>query len=256
MKISEEKLRQLIREELLSELDTDNLDMYLDLANPFKVIKTATEYYAGLAGEASVDPAAARRRFARDSADSGVQDVLGFLEYIPGIGAAAGVVNAGLYAAQGNDRRALFSLAAGLIAGVSGAGIAKLLKARGGQKFVADLDKKFKVFKSILRKDNPGFVIGIKPSLSAVEALLKRAALGVTPLLAYSEDALAEDIEDAKKENEGLRSMAKKAVEKKRAFENMMAEYEGGVSDPDFGPASVDPSDIAEVVIKRLLNED
>ena len=143
MKSSEANLRQIIREELLNELDTDSLDMYLDALNPFVSIKTAAEYYAGLAGEASVDPAAARRRFARDTADSGVQDVLGFLEYIPVIGAGAGVVNAGMYALQGNDQRALFSLAAGLMAGASGVGIAKALKTQGGQKFVANLDKKF-----------------------------------------------------------------------------------------------------------------
>lgn len=255
MKSSEANLRQIIREELLNELDTDSLDMYLDALNPFVSIKTAAEYYAGLAGEASVDPAAARRRFARDTADSGVQDVLGFLEYIPVIGAGAGVVNAGMYALQGNDQRALFSLAAGLMAGASGVGIAKALKTQGGQKFVANLDKKFKVLKSMLGKENPGFVLGIKPSLDAVEKLLARGAFALTPALAGAEDAYAEGIEDAKKENEDFKSMAKKAVEKKRAFENMMAEYEGGVSDPDFGPGTVDPAAITEAVISRLLNE-
>jgi hypothetical protein len=242
VKITEAKLRQIIREELLNEIDTHKLDMYLDLVNPLKMIKTATEYYAGLAGEASVNPQAAKERFARDSASSGVQDVLGVLEYIPIVGAGAGVVNAGMYALQGNDQRALFSLAAGLIAGVSGAGITKLLKTRGGQIFVADLDKKFKVFKRMLSKENPGFVIGIKPSLDAVEALLRRAALALTPVLAGAEDAYAEDIEDTKKENEDLRQMAKKAVEKKRSFEDMMAEFEGGMSHPDHPHASVDPS--------------
>jgi|TARA_R110000765_G_scaffold140509_1_gene241082 hypothetical protein len=250
MKITEAKLRQIIREELLNEIGTDKLDMYLDLVNPFKVIKTATEYYAGLAGEASVDPAAARRRFARDSVDSGVQDVLGFLEYIPVIGAGAGVVNAGMYALQGNDQRALFSLAAGLMAGASGAGIAKALKTGSGQKFVSNLDLLYKTFKAKLMSEP--FAIGMKPSLDAVEKLLIRGALALTPVLAGAEDAYAEDIEDTKKENEDLRSMAKKAVEKKRAFENMMAEYEGGVSDPDFGPGTVDPESITEAVIKRL----
>ncbi len=253
MKITESKLRQIIREELLNEIDTDNLDMYLDALNPFASIKTATEYYAGLAGEASVDPQAAKKRFARDSAESGAQDVLGVLEYIPIVGAGAGVVNAGMYALQGNDQRALFSLAAGLMAGVSGAGIAKALKTGSGQKFVANLDLLYKTFKGKLMSEP--FAIGMKPSLDAVEKLLVRGALALTPVLAGAEDALAEDIEDVKKENEALRSMAKKAVEKKRAFENMMAEYEGGVSDPDFGPGTVDPESIEEAVIRRLLNE-
>jgi hypothetical protein len=240
VKITEAKLRQIIREELLNEIDTHKLDMYLDLVNPLKMIKTATEYYAGLAGEASVNPQAAKERFARDSASSGVQDVLGVLEYIPIVGAGAGVVNAGMYALQGNDQRALFSLAAGLMAGVSGALIAKTLKKQGGQAFVANLDSLFQVFK--VKLGHQPFALAMKPSLAAVEKLLVTGAAILTPVLAYAEDEIAEVIEGAQEKNEDLRQMAKKAVEKKSSFEDMMAEFEGGMSHPDHPHSSVDPS--------------
>ena len=89
----------------------------------------------------------------------------------------------------------------------------------------------------------------MKPSLAAVEKLLVTGAAILTPVLAYTEDAFAKGIEDAKKKNEDLRSMAKEAVEKKRELD---VAFRGGVSDPDFGPGTVDPESITEAVIKRL----
>ena len=250
MKISEAKLRQIIREELLNEIDTDNLDMYLDLFNPLEVAKTATEYYAGLAGEASVDPQAAKKRFQKDLKSSGVQDILGFLEYIPYIGVAPGIVNAGMYALQGNKERAMFSLLAAAGAALTGFGVAKGLKSKPGKNLVVELDLMVKKFKGAIQ--GQPFAIAMKPSLEAVENLLKVSGAVFAPILAYTEDEIADGIKDAKKENDELRAEAEKAVEKKRELD---VAFGGGVSDPDFGPGTVDPESITESVIRRLLNE-
>jgi len=204
----------------------DNLGMYLDLLNPLEVVKTATEYYAGLAGEASVDSQAAKKRFQKDLKSSGVQDILGFLEYIPYVGVAPGIVNAGMYSLQGNKERAMFSLLAAAGAGVSGFGVAKGLKTQGGQKLVVELDLMVKKFKGAIQ--GQPFAIAMKPSLEAVENLLKAGAAVLTPILAYTEDKIGEEIDSAIDEAEHLRQMAKKAAENKKNLELAMAASASG----------------------------
>ena len=264
MKTSEEKLRQLIREELLSEIDaswthtkTDEEDE--DPGDPH------TDYWEALK-TTSLNPAdwwkTYKKIWSKEAMKDSpgkqlVHDMLSDLEYLPGFSIAAGPINSMIHHARGEDKKAGLSLLFSFAGAKAFSMLYKAAKNPGrAQKIFAPINHQARKLAGMLKGD----------SMTLLRRNADAAAKTLAAMTLFT-PAVGETAEDAVLE--GIRALIPKAHEvweelqkSQQVFDTIVDSPPPGVHvSPDLvmttGEGVAENRDaVLESVIKRLLSED
>ena len=226
MKITEVKLRQIIREELMSELMGPDIDSnrqeastdqpFLDnVPSPFEWWKNATDYWGNTEDSPSIEA---------------FHKTLNGLEMIPLVSIPAGIMNALIHHARGDKTRALMSLGFAATGGLTAVGLKSAIKAPGAaQKIFASLGNAAATMAGQLKGHK--FTLLLKNPEAAHAAL--RSILAFSPAAGeLVEEELAQTFIEVDKE----------VQDGDKAWKKLRDSYTGGMSHPDHPHASVDPS--------------
>jgi len=223
MKITEAKLRQVIREELISELMAQGVGPnsrerppYLgDFPSVFDWWENAMDYWG------NTDDSTTAKDF---------HNTLSGLEMIPLVSIPAGIMNALIYHARGDDARAMMSLGFAVTGGLAGMGAKVLIKSSGtAQKIFAELGNAGRALVGKLKGND--LTLLLKNPDAAIAGL--RGLLMVAPAVGeLAEEELAKALEEVDKE----------VQDGEQAWKKLSDLYTGGMSHPDHPNQSVDPS--------------
>lgn len=232
MKITEAKLRQIIREELIIELMAQGIGPgsrerppYLgNFPSVFDWWENAMDYWGNTDDNASV---------------KAFHNTLSGLEMLPGVAIPAGIMNAFIYHARGDNLRAGISLGFAATGGLAAMGMKSLIKTSGGtQKIFAELSHTGRKLAGKLKGHT--FTVFLKNPDAAVAGL--RGLLMVAPAAGeLSENELMKIINEVDKE----------VQDGDKAWKKLSDPRTGGMSHPDHPHASVDPATNADKASKK-----
>lgn len=228
MKITEAKLRQIIREELISEFmganiniggsrqeDSTDQPFLEDFPSPLEWWENATDYWGNTKDSPGVDA---------------FHKTLNGLEMIPLVNIPAGIMNAFIHHARGDNTRALMSLGFAATGGAGAWALKSAIKTPGAtQKIFANLGDAGRKLAGQLKGHN--LTMLLKNSDAAQAAL--RSILAFSPAAGeLVEEELAQTFIEVDKE----------VQDGDKAWKKLRDSYTGGMSHPDHPHSSVDPS--------------